>query len=89
MASTWISFGPDLEPLTSESRRHAGTPLPRRDGLLVTGEPAEVAARLADALKTSEGWCELETPDGGGPRKVVHVNARTVRFVAPADDDPE
>jgi hypothetical protein len=86
MASAWISFGPDLEPLSSESRRGAGHPTTRRDGLLVAGEPAEVAAKLAAAVRTSEGWCELESVDADGAAQVVHVNARSARFVAPAPE---
>jgi hypothetical protein len=82
MASAWISFGPDLEPLSSESRRGAGTPTPRRDGLRVSGEPADVAAKLAEAVG---GWCELESVDGEGLAHAVHVNARAARFVGPAE----
>jgi hypothetical protein len=85
MASAWISFGPDLEPLSSESRRGAGTPAPRRDGLRVAGEAADVAARLADAAGTSAGWCELERLDDEGLAHAVHVNARVARFVGPAE----
>jgi hypothetical protein len=79
MANSWISFGPDLEPLASRSRQEAGIQPVRRDGLLVAGASAEVAARLAEAAQGT-GWCALEVVTGG-ERQPVYVNARAARFV--------
>jgi hypothetical protein len=83
-AVSWISFGPDLEPFETESRRQAETPGPRVDGLLVAGEAAEVAGALAEACRSAGGWCRLERVGTDGERQPVHVQARHVRFVAPA-----
>jgi hypothetical protein len=81
MASSWISFGPDLEPMASLARRQEGPPQARRDGLSVVGSSAEVTAKLAGA----GGWCLLELSGGDDPPRAVHVNASTVRFVV---DEP-
>jgi hypothetical protein len=80
--ASWIIFGPDLEPLEAESRRQAEEPGPRRDGLLVAGAPGEVAQRLAEAARSSAGWCELQHCQGAGEEpEPVHVQVRHVRFV--------
>jgi hypothetical protein len=81
----WISFGPDLEPLESEARRRAEPPGPRPDGLLVAGAADEVAAELARACASPEGWSRLEQVGPNGDRRPVHIQARLVRFVASAD----
>jgi hypothetical protein len=82
MATSWISFGPDLEPLVSESRLKAETPPLRRDGLAVAGACEEVAAKLAEATERSGGWCALERVTDAGERQTVYVNAHAVRFVS-------
>jgi hypothetical protein len=82
MATSWISFGPDLEPLESEARRGAQTPPPRRDGVLVSGAAEEVVAKLVEAAGTSGAWCELEQVLEDGGRRPVFVNARAARLVA-------
>jgi hypothetical protein len=78
MATSWISFGPDLEPLESESRRGAETPSRRRDGLRVSGTPDEVAAKLVEA---AGAWCRLDEVLDDGDRRPVFVNAGTARWV--------
>ena len=85
-STTWLSFGPDLEPLESESRRRAQAPGPREDGLLVTGEPGAVAEILAEACASTEGWCQLDRLTADGGTETVHVQARLVRWVSPAGD---
>ena len=84
--TSWISFGPDLEPLSSESRRRAEAPGPRKDGLLVIGEAGEIADILAEACASKEGWCLLERFGTDGDRQPVHVQARLVRWVSPAGE---
>jgi hypothetical protein len=81
MATSRLIFGPDLEPLESESRRGAHNLGPRRDSLAVSGSSAEVVARLVEATANTAGWCELEEalPDAG--RRTVFVNAHAVRWV--------
>jgi hypothetical protein len=81
-----LTFGPDLEPLESESRRGAHPPGPRRDSLTVAGASAEVVAKLVQAAADMDGWCELEqvAPDDG--RRIVYVNARAVRWVVDEDE---
>jgi hypothetical protein len=81
MATTWISFGPDLEPLESESRRGAQTPPVRRDGISVTGRAEEVANKLIEASGTSAAWCRFEQQVENGGARPVYVNGATVRFV--------
>jgi hypothetical protein len=82
MATAWISFGPDLEPLESEARRGAQTPPRRRDGIAVSGAPEEVVAKLVDAAAVSAAWCRLEQVLEDGSRRPVFVNAGAVRLVA-------
>jgi hypothetical protein len=87
MATSWISFGPDLEPLESDSRRGAQAAPRRRDGVRVTGEPEEVVAKLVDALGASAGWCRLdEVLDDGGLRPIF-VHADLARVVAGEERD--
>jgi hypothetical protein len=81
MATSWISFGPDLEPLESEARRGAQTPAARRDGVLVSGAAEDVVARLAEAAATSAGWCRFEQILEDGGRRAVFVNVGAVRLV--------
>jgi hypothetical protein len=83
VAQSWISFGPDLEPLAHQARQQAGTPGGRADGLLVTGSGEEVAARLAEAASSAGGFCALEQVLGE-ERRPVFVRAAAVRFVADA-----
>jgi hypothetical protein len=84
-AVSWISFGPDLEPLEIDARRLASPPGPRPDGLLVAGDADEVADVLARACASPEGWCRLESVGSNGGRHAVHVQARLVRFVVPGN----
>jgi hypothetical protein len=86
MATSWISFGPDLEPLESESRRGAQTPPRRRDGVRVSGDAEDVAAKLAEAAGTSAAWCRLEEVLEDGGRRPVFVNARAARLVTPESE---
>jgi hypothetical protein len=78
VTESWISFGPDLEPMSSQARRMEGPPLPRRDGLKVLGTAQEVAEQLGSGSVNAGGWCELQA---GDPPHAVHVNAKLVRFV--------
>ena len=82
MATAWISFGPDLEPLESEARRGARTAPHRRDGVRVSGDATEVVAKLVDAGSVSGGWCHLEEVLEDGGLRSVFVNAAAVRLVA-------
>ena len=82
MATVWISFGPDLEPLESEARRGARTAPSRRDGVRVSGDAKEVVANLVEARSASAGWCQLEEVLEDGGRRSVFVNAAAVRLVA-------
>jgi hypothetical protein len=84
VATTWISFGPDLEPLESESRRGAQTLPRRRDGIRVAGDAEEVVASLVEAAAVSGGWCRLEEILEDGGRRPVYVNAAVARLVAGA-----
>jgi hypothetical protein len=81
MATAWISFGPDLEPLESEARRGALTAPRRRDGVRVSGDAKEVVANLAEARSVSAGWCRLEEVLEDGGRRSIFVNAAAVRLV--------
>ena len=82
MATAWISFGPDLEPLESEARRGARTAPRRRDGVRVSGDAKEVVANLVNARSASAGWCQLEEVLEDGGLRSVFVNAAAVRLVA-------
>lgn len=82
MATTWISFGPDLEPLETEARRGAQTAPRRRDGLWVNGDAEQVVASVAEAAAVSGGWCRLEEILENGGRRSVFVNAAAARLVA-------
>jgi hypothetical protein len=82
MATAWISFGPDLEPLESEARRGARTAPRRRDGVRVSGDAEEVVARLVESAGASGGWCRLDEVLEDGARRSVFVNAAAVRLVA-------
>jgi hypothetical protein len=82
--TSWISFGPDLEPLALESRRMAAVAAPRQDGLLVVGEPSDIVSALARACVEDNGWCELRCVIGDGAQRPVHVQARHARFVVAA-----
>jgi hypothetical protein len=81
MASTLLYFGPDLEPLESESRRASRFAGARRDAVVVDGASHEVAAKLVAAQATAGGWCELQELVGGYERRSIYVNAATVRYV--------
>jgi hypothetical protein len=85
MATSWISFGPDLEPLESESRRGAQTPGRRRDGISVSGAPEELVARLVEAAGASAGWCRFDEALEDGVSRPVFVNAGAVRMIAEED----
>jgi hypothetical protein len=82
MATAWISFGPDLEPLESETRRGAQTPPPRRDGVRVNGAAEEVVAKLVEAVGTSAAWCRLDQVRDDGSLAPVFVNAAVARLVS-------
>ena len=86
MATSWISFGPDLEPLESEARREAKTATRRRDGIAVSGAAQEVVAKLVEAAGTSGAWCQFEQVLDEGGRRPVFVNAGAVRFVTEEPD---
>jgi hypothetical protein len=81
MATSWISFGPDLEPLESESRRGAQTPPRRRDGVRVSGGAEDVVAKLVAAASTPGAWCRLEEVLEDGGRRPVFVNPGVARMV--------
>ena len=85
-AAAWLSFGPDLEPLASESRMRAQASGPREDGLLIAGEAGQIADILAEACASKEGWCTLDRVMGDGVTEPVHVQAGLVRWVSPAGD---
>ena len=86
MASSLLYFGPDLEPLESESRRASRFAGARRDAVAVAGASDEVVAKLIAAQAAAGGWCELQECVGDGERRRIYVNAATVRFVT--DDVP-
>jgi hypothetical protein len=81
MATSWISFGPDLEPIESELRRGAGTPARRIDGIRVAGSAEEVAAALSD------GWCRFEQVLDDGERRPVYLNGAAARLVTEESAD--
>jgi hypothetical protein len=87
MATAWISFGPDLEPLESEARRGEQTPQRRRDGVRVSGAAEEVVAKLIEAAEASGAWCRLEQVVDKGGRRPVFVNAVAARLIT-EDDEP-
>jgi hypothetical protein len=89
MATSRVIFGPDLEPLESESRRGAHTPGPRRDSLTVAGTSEEVVNKLVQAESAMAGWCELEQVLSDGRRRRAYVRARAVRWVVDDDEAPE
>ena len=82
MATSWISFGPDLEPLESEARRGAQTPPRRRDGVSVSGAAEEVVTKLVEAAGASGGWCRFDEVLEDGGRRAIFLNAGAVRLVA-------
>ena len=86
-AASWLSFGPDLEPMEHEARRGARTLGPRRDSLLVAGTSEEVAGKLVEAQRATGGWCELDQVCDDGTHRKAYVNASAVRWVS--DRDPE
>ena len=81
MSISFVSFGPDLEPLEEEARRGARSAGPRRDGIAVTGAAAEVVEKLRLAQASHGGWCELEQVVDGAEHRPAWVNAATVRLV--------
>jgi hypothetical protein len=81
MPTSWISFGPDLEPLESESRGGSQRPAARRDGVRVSGTSDDVVFKLVQASGTTGGWCELEQVLGDGRRRAVYVNGAAARFI--------
>jgi hypothetical protein len=81
MTTSRLIFGPDLEPIESESRRGAHSPGPRRDSLTVAGSSSDVVAKLVDAVSGTAGWCELQEVLPDDRRRTVHVNAHAVRWV--------
>ena len=81
MASSLLYFGPDLEPLESESRRASRFAGSRRDAIPVDGPCDEVVAKLVAAQADASGWCELQELLSGGERRSIHVNAAMVRYV--------
>lgn len=85
MPTSWISFGPDLEPMASESRDAAQRPAPRRDGLSVNGTSEEVVRKLVEARATGSGWCKLEEVLTDDRRRIVHVNCAAARLVIDED----
>jgi hypothetical protein len=84
-AASWLSFGPDLEPMEHEARRGARTLGPRRDSLLVAGTSAEVVAKLVEAERSTAGWCELDQVLDDGTHRTAYVNATAVRWVSDRD----
>jgi hypothetical protein len=81
MPTSWISFGPDLEPLESESRRGARAAGPRRDGISVSGSAEEVATKLIEAAGASAAWCRFEQVLEDSRRRPIFLNGSAVRLV--------
>jgi hypothetical protein len=81
MATAWISFGPDLEPLESEARRGAQKAPRRRDGVRVSEAADEVVAKLVEAAGTSAAWCRFDQVLEDGGTRPVFVNANVARLV--------
>jgi hypothetical protein len=88
-AASWLSFGPDLEPMEYESRRGAQALGPRRDGLLVAGTGEELVAQFVDSQGASGGWCAVDQVLDDGTRRRAFVNAAAVRWVSDRDAAPE
>jgi hypothetical protein len=88
-AASWLTFGPDLEPMEYEARRGARALGPRRDSLLVAGSSAEVVAKLVEAQRATAGWCEVEQVLADGTHRRAYVNAAAVRWVADRDSASE
>jgi hypothetical protein len=88
MTTSQLIFGPDLEPLESESRRGAHSLGPRRDSLTVAGSSSELVAKLVQATASTAGWCELEEALPDDRRRTIYVNAHTVRWVVDDDEAP-
>ena len=84
-AASWLSFGPDLEPMEHEARRGTRTLGPRRDSLLVAGTSEEVVAKLVEASVATAGWCELDQVLEDGTHRRAFVNAAAVRWVSDRD----
>jgi hypothetical protein len=80
-----LIFGPDLEPLESESRRGAHPAGARHDSLTVAGPCSEVVVKLMQAAANTGGWCELEQVLSDDRRRTVYVNAHAVRCVVDED----
>jgi hypothetical protein len=81
MATAWITFGPDLEPLESEARRGAQTAPRRRDAVRVSGAADEVVAKLVEATGASAAWCRFDEVLEEGRTRSVFVNAGVARLV--------
>ena len=86
MTTSRLMFGPDLEPLESESRRGAHPPGARHDSLTVAGASGELVVKLMQAEENTGGWCELEQVLPDDRRRTVYVNARAVRSVVDEDE---
>ena len=86
MTTSRLMFGPDLEPLESESRRGAHPAGARHDCLTVVGAGGEVVVKLRQAEENTGGWCELEQVLPDDRRRTVYVNARAVRSVVDEDE---
>jgi hypothetical protein len=80
-----LMFGPDLEPLESESRRGAHPADARRDSLTVAGAACGVVVKLMQAAAKAGGWCELEQVLTDDKRRTVYVNAHAVRWIVDED----
>jgi hypothetical protein len=87
VTSSRLMFGPDLEPLESESRRGAHPAGARRDSLTVAGAADQVVLKLVHAVANAGGWCELEQVLPDDRRRAVYVNAHAVRWVVGDDED--
>ncbi len=87
MATSYVSFGPDLEPRQEAARRGARLLGYRRDGVTVIGSSGEVVSKLVQAQASSGGWCELEQVLPGGERGKVYVNGAAARLVVDLDDE--
>ena len=81
MSISFVSFGPDLEPLEEEARRGARTLGARRDGITVAGSAGEVVEKLRLAQASHGGWCELEQIVEDAEHRPAWVNAGAVRLV--------
>jgi hypothetical protein len=85
VTSSRLMFGPDLEPLESESRRGAHPAGARRDSLTVAGMAGDVVVKLMHAAANMGGWCELEQVLSDDRLRAVYVNAHAVRWVVEED----